>query len=74
MSFFTHDGLLKTMNHVAIQCPETRYVSNSIFALSDGKKFNEFIIIQVGLLSVQVEAHQLVAGNTTCMTDLEEVV
>ena len=23
--FFTHDGLLKTMNHVAIQCPEEIY-------------------------------------------------
>ena len=36
---------------------------------------NGYIIIQVDLHFVQVEAHQqVVAGNTTCMMDLDEVV
>ena len=36
---------------------------------------NGCIIIQVDLLSVQVEVpQQLVAGNMTCMMDQEEVV
>ena len=36
---------------------------------------NGYIIIQVDLLSVQVVVHQqVVAGNMTCMMDLEEVV